>query len=334
MKQKIHILSDPGFKTGLMDRTRAFSCDIYKFIEHYKTRLDLVHYGLKGSIVNCRHHDLPYGTKAWNTEAARLIGKEKTPGDIILCFGGNTNQPATQPHTDCLIVEPHIGYNTKAAFAPYKIFTSYANMHFWYGTQQNVTNGYFQHRVIPNAVTVSEFEFSEKKDNYILCLGRVITSKGVHIAVEVARKTGHKLLIAGSPRSLKHMGFDKTPPHVELLGNVNAEDRKKLLANAKCLMGPTVYIEPFGLMVVEAHMSGTPTITTDWGAFPETNINGLTGFRCRTFNEFIWAVRNVHTLDKHKMRQRAIELYSDEAVYPQYMPYFEDIVRTKKDWYA
>ena len=328
---KIHILSDPGFPSGPNIRTQYFPYDVYKFIHHFRDKYNMIHYGLEGSQVDCKHYDLPADLRAWNAEASKLIEKEKQPGDIILCYGGNTNQPATAFHTDCFIIEAHIGYNTKAVFAPYKVFTSYAQLHYWYGTQNNLLDISWYDRVIPNAITPGEFTYNEKKSDYVLYMGRVIESKGVLVAIQATEKAGKKLVIAGSPRGLKHLGYAKTPKHVECVGNVDVQQRKKLLSEAECLIAPTIYIEPFGMMVAEAHMSGTPTITTDWGAFPETNIHGVTGFRPRTFKEFLWALNHVDNIDKVYIRKRAVETYSDEVVYPQYAPYFDQII--KNSWY-
>ncbi len=328
---KIHILSDPGFPTSNKIRTQYFPYDTWKFVNYQKENFDLVHYGLEGSEVECKHYDLPKDVTEWNKEASNLIDKEKQPGDIILCFGGNTNELATQAHKDCYVVEPHIGYNTKAVFAPYKVFTSYAQLHYYYGTKNNLLDICWYDKVIPNAITPDEFDFTEKKEDYVLYMGRVIETKGIHVAIQATKATNKKLVIAGSPDGLKHLGYDRTPKHVECLGNVGVEERRKLLAKAECLIGPTIYIEPFGLMVVEAHMSGTPTITTDWGAFPETNINGVTGYRCRMFSDFIWALNNIDAIDKKQMYKRAVETYSDDVVYPQYTEYFKDIVRN--NWY-
>lgn len=328
---KIHILSDPGYKSGPDIRTQYFPYDVYKFIRHLGDRYDMVHYGLEGSTVDCKHYDLPKDLRSWNAEASRLIEKEKQPGDIILCYGGNTNQPATILHTDCFVVEAHIGYNPKMAFAPYKVFKSYAMLHFYYGLQGDILNISWYDRVIPNGHTPSEFKFLQDKKDYALYIGRVVESKGVRVAIEATEKAGKKLVIAGEPRGLKHLGYNKTPRHVEMLGKVGVEQRKKLLSEAECLIAPTTYIEPFGNMVVEAHMCGTPTITTDWGAFAETNIEGLTGFRPRTFKEFLWAFEHIGALDKAAIRKRALETYSDDVVYPQYVPYFEQII--KNSWY-
>ncbi len=330
-KMKLHILSDPGWVTTDKVRTQFFPYDVWKFIRHYKDKYNLVHYGLAGAEVGCKHYDLPKDLRAWNAEASKLIDEEKQPGDIILCYGGKTNQAATTFHTDCYVIEPHIGYNTSNVFAPYRVWKSYNIMSFYYGAMGYMLHPQWNDRVIPNGITTSEFTYSEQKEDYVLYLGRVIESKGVNVAIQATEKAGQRLVIAGSPRKLSHMGYKNTPKHVELVGHTSVDQRRVLLSKAKALIAPTYYFEPFGNMVIEAHLSGTPTITTDWGAFPETNINGVTGYRCRTFKDFLWALNNTDSIDKKAMYKRAVETYSDEVIYPQYEPYFNQII--KNSWY-
>ena len=122
-------------------------------------------------------------------------------------------------------------------------------------------------------------------------------------------------------------------PNVEYVGFAGYEKRKKLMAGAKALFVPTLYLEPFGYVVLEANMSGTPVITTDFGAFPETVKQGVTGFRCRTFREFCQAVKDIEQLDPKKCREWA-ENFTLEKVTPMYQRYFTQILDLiGKGWY-
>jgi glycosyltransferase involved in cell wall biosynthesis len=75
-------------------------------------------------------------------------------------------------------------------------------------------------------------------------------------------------------------------------------------------------------MVVEAQMSGTPTITTDWGAFVETNPNGITGYRCRMLKDFCKALEDVKQLNPLAIHQRAKAIYDLEPTAKRYDSYF------------
>jgi glycosyltransferase involved in cell wall biosynthesis len=95
------------------------------------------------------------------------------------------------------------------------------------------------------------------------------------------------------------------------------------MSRAHAVLVPTLYLEPFGGVAVEAQMCGTPVITTDFGAFPETVEQGVTGFRCHYLGEFLDAVARCGDLDRGRIRDRAIQRYSLTVVAQQYQAYFE-----------
>jgi glycosyltransferase involved in cell wall biosynthesis len=96
-----------------------------------------------------------------------------------------------------------------------------------------------------------------------------------------------------------------------------------LMAEAQVVLVPTQYVEPFGNVAIEAMASGTPVLTTDWGAFTETVRNGQNGFRCRTLKEFVDGITLVKELDRSYIRSSALARYSLEAIRPQYQSYFD-----------
>jgi glycosyltransferase involved in cell wall biosynthesis len=136
------------------------------------------------------------------------------------------------------------------------------------------------------------FPLGEGKGDYYLFIGRLIERKGYKIAQEVCQRLGKRLILAGPG---EQSGYG------EFVGSVGPEQRAELMSNAIATFAPTLYIEPFGNVVIEAQACGTPTITTDWGAFTENNINGLTGYRCRTLQEFMDAAEKVKTLDRYAL---------------------------------
>jgi glycosyltransferase involved in cell wall biosynthesis len=94
-----------------------------------------------------------------------------------------------------------------------------------------------------------------------------------------------------------------------------------------------LYVEPFGNVVIESQACGTPTITTDWGAFTENNPAG-SGFRCRTLQEFMQAAESVKDLDRAAIRQRAIDIYNLDTIGLQYEAYFKRLLTLWGDgWY-
>lgn len=322
----LHILSNPDKPTDFNITTDPFSAIIWNFVDQiqkfgYKT----IHYGLQGSNVIGKHIDCPPGNNEYNRYCGETISKIKKPNDLILCFYGTGNRLASEMNPDIKTVEPSIGYRTSGVFAPYRVFTSYAHMHFFYGEHGMLMNPSWFDEVIPNAFKVSEYEFSEKKDNYFLIFGRVIEEKGIHLAVQVTERIGARLIIAG-PGSLEYLGYKSIPKHVEYVGVADREMRKTLMKNAKGLFAPTYYVEPFGNMVVDALISGTPVITTDWGGFLDTNPDKRTGFRCRSFADFVRATENISSINPYDCRNYALSNFSEEIIYPKFDKYLKKVI--------
>lgn len=266
-------------------------------------------------------YDNPHADLIFNSRCTEEIKKRKQKNDFILCFWGITQKKITDNFPDCIIVEPGIGYPTSAIFAPYKVFVSYAFMHYCYG-KMNQSDGKWYDCVIPNYFDPSEFKYNEVKKNYMLYLGRIIKCKGLDICIQLAEKLKIKLIIAGQG-DLKNIGYNYISEWVEYIGHADLEKRKELLSNAKCLLLPTYYIEPFGNVIIEAFLSGTPVITTDWGSFPEINLHGITGYRCRTFEQFLWAIKNIDKIKSENCYKWAIDNFSMEKVRELYEEYFD-----------
>jgi glycosyltransferase involved in cell wall biosynthesis len=316
----------------------------------------IIHYGHEDSQLDCNEHvtvttnaDLAqaYGSHDWRkhffkfdvndhayqtfySRAIAEITKRKQPRDFILPFWGSGVRPVCDAHPDLICVEPGIGY-ADGHWARWKVFESYAIYHAYCGIKGVKTcNQDWYEVVIPNYFDLSEFEYSDKKQDYFLYLGRVYEGKGVHIAIQVAEKLGIKLVIAGQ----KDDNY-KLPSCVEYVGYADVETRKKLMRDAKASFVASQYIEPFGGVQIENLLSGTPTITTDWGAFTENNPHGVTGYRCRTFADFVNAVKNIDQIKPEDCRKFG-EQFALEKIAPKYNKYFSDVMNvytSKEGWY-
>ena len=263
--------------------------------------------------------------KIFNSNVIQEIGKRIQTKDFICLIGGTAHQPIAEAFPNHMSVEFGIGYG--GTFAKYRVFESYAWMHSIYAGWKNPTqvDGNFFDAVIPGYLEPEMFPEGSGDGDYYFFIGRLIDRKGFSIAQEVCERLGKRLIVAG-PGEAKGYG--------EFIGSVGPEQRAELMGKAIALFAPTLYIEPFGNIVIEAQTCGTPTITTDWGAFTETNINGVTGYRCRSLVDFMKAAEDVKKLDRKTIREHALSRYSLDIIGKQYEDYFTRLLTLWEDgWY-
>ena len=320
---KIHILPNPHNPTNTLNPIDPFTIAAWKYAKYLSPKYEVILYGLPGSQVDCElvTIDAPKNLQLFNALASREISKRKSPGDIIACFYGYDNRDATIQHKDCRVIEPSIGYRASAVFAKYRVFVSYSQMHMTYGEKGLLMSPNLYDDVIPNSFTISDFTFNENKKDYLLYFGRVTEEKGIDLCVNLSKDTDIPLVIAGPVYEEKYKTF---PSHVHYVGLADQKMRNELMSNAKCLLGPTLYVEPFGNMVIEANLCGTPVITTDWGGFTETVIHGKTGYRFRSYDQMLSAIENITKLNSHDCRDHGLN-YSDERIHDLHDKYIQRI---------
>jgi glycosyltransferase involved in cell wall biosynthesis len=237
-------------------------------------------------------------------------------------------------------VEYGIGYY--GVYAPFRVYESYAHMHYVQGTLKDDNGRYFD-AVIPNYFEPEDFPFKSKKDDFYLFVGRMVKRKGADIAAEIVKQVGGKLVMVGQGVKENANGrivadeITIEGDHVLHLGHADAKMRGDLMSRAKAVFLMSGYLEPFGGTSIEPMFCGTPVITTDWGAFPENIIHGKVGYRARTIGEGVWAVKNLDKLVSAKeIRKYAIDNFSTKRVKDLYQAYFEQLYTLWDDngWYS
>lgn len=183
--------------------------------------------------------------------------------------------------------------------------------------------------VVYHGVPRAAYEFREEVggDAPLVFLGRVVEIKGAHLAIEVARRSGRGLLIAGNvPDFPQHRAYfeERIAPHVDgsrirYVGPVADRQKNELLGQAAALLMPILWEEPFGIVMAEALACGTPVIGLRRGAVPEVVEDGVTGFVCKSVDEIVAAVGRLKEIDRKACRRAMEERFSDRAIVGAYV---------------
>lgn len=272
----------------------------------------------------------PYWAEA-NTRATVAL-KERVQERDILCLVTSCQDPIAQEvagpaYNNPITVEWAVGY--EGVMAPFAAFESYAWMHHVYGLKQ-WRNGRAFDQVIPNFFDPDDFlEPNGHRDDYLLYIGRFVQRKGVEVAAELARRSKRKLVVAGpgvtnwSRRRLE--GAEVTiEGDLEYVGVAGFRERAELMSKAYAVLVPTLYIEPFGGVAVEAMLSGTPVVASDWGSFSEI-VTPEVGRRFRTLKQGDEALDQVGQLERGRIRTTAVDRYGLDAVGVQFRNWFDQL---------
>ena len=158
------------------------------------------------------------------------------------------------------------------------------------------------------------------KKNYLAFLGRLNYEKGIDIAVKLSLDSGIPLKIAGPIKKEEkdaQILFDKKVKpflgkKIEYLGEIDDYAKIPFLSNAKALLVPNRWDEPFGIMNIEALACGTPIIATNKGSLKEIIKNNITGFLCSNYKEMLFSTRNIDSLSNQECREDACNRFSVE----------------------
>ena len=182
---------------------------------------------------------------------------------------------------------------------------------------------------IHHGLPTNLLRFSEHpRGGYLAFLGRISEEKRADRAIAIARRAGIPLKIAAKVDEVDDLYFRRVvqprieAPHVEFIGEISEDQKSEFLGNARALLFPIDWPEPFGLVMIEAMACGTPVLAFDCGAVPEVIEPGLTGAIVCSEKEAAAALDGVLALDRRKIR-RAFELrFSATVMARRYMQFY------------
>jgi glycosyltransferase involved in cell wall biosynthesis len=178
--------------------------------------------------------------------------------------------------------------------------------------------------VAGNPIDVREWPYVERKDDYLLWVGRMTEEKGPHRAIEVARRAGCPLVIAGPVQTGQEVFFEhEVEPHVDgtmvrYLGEVGGELKRRLFAGARALLMPIRWPEPFGMVMVEALACGTPVLAFRQGSAAEIVEPGVNGFLVDDELEMARAVEDARAIHPERCRYGARTRFGQDRVAAAY----------------
>ncbi|MEJ1931884.1 glycosyltransferase, partial [Nostoc sp. NIES-2111] len=191
--------------------------------------------------------------------------------------------------------------------------------------------------LVPNAVPVDRFRFqpSVHDDAPLVFLGRVEPIKGPDVAIEIARLSGRRLVIAGNvPAGYEDFFNQRIRPHVDgdrvrYIGAVDDEQKNELLGGAAAFLMPISWEEPFGIVMIEAMACGTPVLGFRRGAVPEVVDDGSTGFVRDTAAELAQMVARLGEIDRSACRRHVEAQYSSDVIVDRYIDIYRAMVKRR-----
>ena len=181
-----------------------------------------------------------------------------------------------------------------------------------------------------HGIDLNAFTYRDKPGDYLLFFGRIHEDKGASEAIEIARRAGRRLVMAGIIQDQDYYR-EKVEPflddtNVTYVGSVGPSKRDKLLGGAYALLHPISFAEPFGLSVVEAMACGTPVIAFAKGSMSEVVADGETGFLVKTVDEAVDAVARVPELERAACRRRVEDHFSVDRMVDRYLDIYREIL--------
>jgi glycosyltransferase involved in cell wall biosynthesis len=187
---------------------------------------------------------------------------------------------------------------------------------------------------IHHGIDIGEFAVHPSPGEHLLFFGRIHPDKGTAHAIEVARRCGRRLDIAGIIQDEEYFRDEVAPfvdgERVRYLGSVDTSERAEVLGRAHALLHLIDFDEPFGYSVVEAMACGTPVIANSRGSMGELITQGVTGFLVDDIDSAVAAVGAAGELDRRTIAEHAAQRFKVAAMIDKYVDVYRDVINHRK----
>lgn len=186
-----------------------------------------------------------------------------------------------------------------------------------------------------NGINPENWPLSTSHEDYLLCGGRIIPEKGIKEAIQVAKATGHRLLIIGPVGPGRSQDYFEQYIKPQLddkilhLGFVEREQMWRYFQKAKAFLTPVQWEEPFGLTTIEAMACGTPVISLKRGAASEIIKHGKTGFLANSISEMVEYVSKIERIDRGTCREHVKAHFSTSKMVENYEAAYRKVLRAQ-----
>jgi glycosyltransferase involved in cell wall biosynthesis len=185
-----------------------------------------------------------------------------------------------------------------------------------------------------HGLPLDEYPFTPVAGDYFAFVGRTSPEKRPHVAIDIARRAGVRLLIAAKVDHVDRAYFDAkvkpllSEPGIEFLGELGEDDKVELVRHARALLFPIDWPEPFGLAMIEALACGTPVLTRRCGSTPEIVRQGEVGFVCDDDAEILRRIEQVDALDRRACRALVERRFGAATMAEGYEAVYARVART------
>ena len=270
-----------------------------------------------------------YGINHWSLLNIGLAYELQDDFDIIHDHNAPISLPAANIASTPVVVTMHNAFNADNR----KIFQTLRNPHIVTISQSQlypVPN--INHAgTVYNGLDMKHYPFSDENEGYLLFVGRISMEKGTHFAIEAAQQLDKRLIIAAKLENTDRAYFKeyvepRLSDRIKWVGEVDEEERNKLMSKALCLLHPVTWREPFGLVLIEAMACGCPVVGFNRGSIPEIIKTGQTGYVVEDLEGMIDAVSAIDSIDRALCRSHALEHFSAEKMADGYEAVYKKIL--------